>query len=215
MTSPFPYAPSKGVPWSLTTALSLLLFSILIAPYISSATLYLVKDYVAPNFQTVSSAETDASDPHVSSETNDAEKPEPEQGAEKSENELTPKKISQQHQLARLLIRSYRTPAFAVVLIVFFVSVVFLAPITEEFLFRVVLQGAFEKQLEVYPEETPTPHAFGASAPAQLTQDEKENLEAANGKNEMARRLRLAVAIAVPALIFASRRQTTSTPPKI
>lgn len=56
MTSPFPYAPSKGVPWSLTTALSLLLFSILIAPYISSATLYLVKDYVAPNFQTASSA---------------------------------------------------------------------------------------------------------------------------------------------------------------
>ena len=83
MTSPFPYAPSKGVPWSLTTALSLLLFSILIAPYISSATLYLVKDYVAPNFQTASSAEPDASDPRVFSETNDAEKPESEQNAEK------------------------------------------------------------------------------------------------------------------------------------
>lgn len=208
MTSPFPYAPSKGVPWSLTTALSLLLFSILIAPYISSATLYLVKDYVAPNFETVSSAETDVSIqdaiPDVSSETNDAVQSKPEQDAEKSENELTPKKISQQHQLARLLIRSYHTPAFAVVLIVFFVSVVFLAPITEEFLFRVVLQSAFEKQLEVYPEETPPPHAFGASAPLQLTQDEKERLETAKRKNETARRLRLAVAVVIPALIFAS-----------
>ena len=208
MTPSFPYAPSKGVPWSLTTALCLLIFSVLFAPYISSATIYLVKDYITPNFQSLSSTEADESTQDdradVSSKTDVETNAESESDSEESENGLTPKKISQQHQLARLLIRSYRTPAFAVVLTVFFFSVVILAPIAEEFLFRVVLQSAFEKQLGVYPEEPPTPQALCRSASLALTQKEKDNLEETNRKNEIARRLRLAVAIAVPALIFAS-----------
>ncbi len=191
MTSSFHYAPSKGVPWSLATALCLLLFSITIAPFISGATIRSVKDYVSPSFQSTA-------------ETNDVVIADSAPESEGTENGLTPKKISQQHQLARLLIRSYHTPAFTVVLIVFFCCVVILAPITEEFLFRVVLQSSFEKQLEVYPTKEPTPRAFYGEVPFEPSLEESKDIKKINRQNERARRFRLAVAIAIPALIFAS-----------
>jgi len=57
------------------------------------------------------------------------------------------KSIATQHPMARLLIRSYGTARFGVVLLTFFLTVVCVAPLTEEFIFRVVMQGAFENAI--------------------------------------------------------------------
>lgn len=53
--------------------------------------------------------------------------------------------LSTQHPVARMLVRAKKTPYFATVLLVFLFSVVVLAPITEELIFRVILQSACER----------------------------------------------------------------------
>ena len=53
-------------------------------------------------------------------------------------------KIATQHPMSRLRIRSYKTSYFNLVVALFFISVVLVAPVLEEFVFRVVIQGLFE-----------------------------------------------------------------------
>ncbi len=55
--------------------------------------------------------------------------------------------ISKLHPLARMLVRASKTKYFPFITIVFFIAVVVVAPIVEEFVFRVTLQGYLEKQI--------------------------------------------------------------------
>ena len=55
-------------------------------------------------------------------------------------------RIATQHPMARLLIRAKKTEHFHFVVALFLVSVVIFAPLVEEFVFRVVIQGFFEKR---------------------------------------------------------------------
>ncbi len=53
--------------------------------------------------------------------------------------------LATQHPFARMLLRAKGKPYFWIAFILFTLSVVIIAPIVEELIFRVVLQGAFEK----------------------------------------------------------------------
>lgn len=53
--------------------------------------------------------------------------------------------LSKQHPLARMLIRAKDTPYFGLVFFVFILSVVIVAPLVEELVFRVIIQGACER----------------------------------------------------------------------
>ena len=57
--------------------------------------------------------------------------------------------LSTYHPVARMLVRSQNTKKFPIVFFVFFLSVVILAPLTEELIFRVLLQGAFQKSSQL------------------------------------------------------------------
>lgn len=115
-----------------------------------------------------------------------------------------PENIATQHPLARLLIRSYFTPYFKIVVVLFFLAVVCFAPLAEEFVFRVVIQGATENALDV---TVAPPNPDAPTAPIQsveLTDEERSRLRQINGKSERVRRIRVVFAILAPALLFAA-----------
>lgn len=116
---------------------------------------------------------------------------------------FSPRKIATQHPMARLLIRSYHTPNFSIVVLLFFVSVVFLAPLAEELIFRVVIQGTTEKLFRT-KKEAPDPDAPEASCPsAALEPAERAELARKLIREENARRRRCALAVLAPAILFA------------
>lgn len=53
--------------------------------------------------------------------------------------------LATQHLVARMLVRAKSHPHFIIVLCIFILTVVISAPVAEELIFRVVIQGAFER----------------------------------------------------------------------
>lgn len=115
------------------------------------------------------------------------------------ESIFNPEKIATQHPMARLLIRSYSTPYFGAVVLVFFLTVACMAPLAEEFVFRSTLQGAFERVLGVDVDSTLT-----KTNPERLSDEERRSLSRFEKVDARNRRIRIAAAIFIPAVIFAA-----------
>ena len=174
----------SSVPWGLDVALSLFIVYLIIAPaFIQFLGKVSVKDRFIPaqeSAQTVENKETGDVPPEEGTpEPQTAETPSP-----KDERDL-----STQHPVARMLVRAKGTPYFIPIILVFIAAVVVVAPATEELVFRVVLQGAFERAARIrFGEPNPDPDPADAESPG-----------ASNRPNA---RVALA-AIIPPALLFA------------
>ncbi|MBQ2038421.1 MAG: CPBP family intramembrane metalloprotease [Thermoguttaceae bacterium] len=174
----------SSVPWGLDVALSLFIVYLIVAPaFIQFLGKVSVKDRFIPaqeSAQTVENKETGDVPPEEGTpEPQTAETPSP-----KDERDL-----STQHPVARMLVRAKGTPYFIPIILVFIAAVVVVAPATEELVFRVVLQGAFERAARIrFGEPNPDPDPADAESPG-----------ASNRPNA---RVALA-AIIPPALLFA------------
>lgn len=174
----------SSVPWGLDVALSLFIVYLIVAPaFIQFLGKVSVKDRFIPaqeSAQTVENKEAGDVPPEDGTpEPQTAETPSP-----KDEHDL-----STQHPVARMLVRAKGTPYFIPIILVFIAAVVVVAPATEELVFRVVLQGAFERAARIrFGEPNPDP------APA--------DLESPGASNRPNARVALA-AIIPPALLFA------------
>ena len=174
----------SSVPWGLDVALSLFIVYLIVAPaFIQFLGKVSVKDRFIPeqeSAQTVENKETGDVPP-------DGENPDTQ-----TEDTQTPKDerdLSTQHPVARMLVRAKGTPYFIPIILVFIAAVVVVAPATEELVFRVVLQGAFERAARIrFGEPNPDPDPADAESPG-----------ASNRPNA---RVALA-AIIPPALLFA------------
>ena len=174
----------SSVPWGLDVALSLFIVYLIVAPaFIQFLGKVSVKDRFIPaqeSAQTVENKETgDVPPDEENPDTQTEETPSP-----KDERDL-----STQHPVARMLVRAKGTPYFIPIILVFIAAVVVVAPATEELVFRVVLQGAFERAARIrFGEPNPDPDPADAESPG-----------ASNRPNA---RVALA-AIIPPALLFA------------
>ena len=174
----------NSVPWGLDVALSLFIVYLIVAPaFIQFLGKVSVKDRFIPaqeSAQTVENKETGDVPP-------DGENPDTQ-----TEDTQTPKDerdLSTQHPVARMLVRAKGTPYFIPIILVFIAAVVVVAPATEELVFRVVLQGAFERAARIrFGEPNADPDPADAESPG-----------ASNRPNA---RVALA-AIIPPALLFA------------
>lgn len=174
----------SSVPWGLDVALSLFIVYLIVAPaFIQFLGKVSIKDRFIPaqeSAQTVENKETGDVPP-------DGENPDTQ-----TEDTQTPKDerdLSTQHPVARMLVRAKGTPYFIPIILVFIAAVVVVAPATEELVFRVVLQGAFERAARIrFGEPNPDPDPADAESPG-----------ASNRPNA---RVALA-AIIPPALLFA------------
>ena len=134
----------SSVPWGLDVALSLFIVYLIVAPaFIQFLGKVSVKDRFIPaqeSAQTVENKETgDVPSEEGTPEPQTSETPSP-----KDERDL-----STQHPVARMLVRAKGTPYFIPIILVFIAAVVVVAPATEELVFRVVLQGAFERAARI------------------------------------------------------------------
>ncbi len=146
------------VPWGLDVAFALLVVFSIVSPAICSITIKNVFSGCLPDFEENVVAQNN--DPslndsakELTSESGDSsERPEDAEQLEESEpttQEETSLKderdLSTQHPVARMFIRARDSRYFGLVFCVFVLSVVFVAPATEELIFRVVVQGACER----------------------------------------------------------------------
>ena len=174
----------SSVPWGLDVALSLFIVYLIVAPaFIQFLGKVSVKDRFIPaqeSAQTVENKETgDVPSEEGTPEPQTSETPSP-----KDERDL-----STQHPVARMLVRAKGTPYFIPIILVFIAAVVVVAPATEELVFRVVLQGAFERAARIrFGEPNPDP--------------DPADLESPGASNRPNARVALA-AIIPPALLFA------------
>lgn len=174
----------SSVPWGLDVALSLFIVYLIVAPaFIQFLGKVSVKDRFIPaqeSAQTVENKEAGDVPPEEGTpEPQTAETPSP-----KDERDL-----STQHPVARMLVRAKGTPYFFPIILVFIAAVVVVAPATEELVFRVVLQGAFERAARIrFGEPNPDP--------------DPADLESPGAYNRPNARVALA-AIIPPALLFA------------
>lgn len=174
----------SSVPWGLDVALSLFIVYLIVAPaFIQFLGKVSVKDRFIPaqeSAQTVENKEAGDVPPEEGTpEPQTAETPSP-----KDERDL-----STQHPVARMLVRAKGTPYFIPIILVFIAAVVVVAPATEELVFRVVLQGAFERAARIrFGEPNPDP--------------DPADLESPGASNRPNARVALA-AIIPPALLFA------------
>ena len=217
--------PRRHVPWGVGFAFAIFLLYAFVAPIVASGILYPCKKYF-PNIEesvvAVLPAEAEASvqdQPNVDEGSTDPDEPTSESSGSSaavpdfdergapsksdagSTRAYDDEKIAMQHTLARLLIRSYFSPHYALVALLFFVTVVFLAPLTEEFIFRVVFQGAAERAFDVSYQPLSTPEIPMAGIP--LSDKEEQEKEEFQRRNEDQRRRRVMLAILFPALLFA------------
>ena len=174
----------SSVPWGLDVALSLFIVYLIVAPaFIQFLGKVSVKDRFIPAQESAQTVEN--------KETGDVP---PEEGTPEPQTVETPspkddRDLSTQHPVARMLVRAKGTPYFIPIILVFIAAVVVVAPATEELVFRVVLQGAFERAARIrFGEPNPDPDPADAESPG-----------ASNRPNA---RVALA-AIIPPALLFA------------
>ena len=174
----------SSVPWGLYVALSLFIVYLIIAPaFIQFLGKVSVKDRFIPAQESAQTVEN--------KEAGDVP---PEEGTPEPQTAETPspkddRDLSTQHPVARMLVRAKGTPYFIPIILVFIAAVVVVAPATEELVFRVVLQGAFERAARIrFGEPNPDPDPADAESPG-----------ASNRPNA---RVALA-AIIPPALLFA------------
>ena len=151
--------PDQSSPWSFSLAFGVLLLYLVAIPCAVQGVVYFFEDRF-PVFE-----ETDdenAEPPIVAMESTS-----PDSAAANPEEEstLAPEQVAMQHPLARLLIRSRATPYFRLVVALFFIAVVCLAPLAEEFVFRVVLQGTTQSLLQV-DAPLPRPDAQTSALPS-------------------------------------------------
>ena len=174
----------SSVPWGLDVALSLFIVYLIVAPaFIQFLGKVSVKDRFIPaqeSAQTVENKETGDVPP-------DGENPDTQ--TEDTPSPKDERDLSTQHPVARMLVRAKGTPYFIPIILVFIAAVVVVAPATEELVFRVVLQGAFERAARIRfgePNADPDP----------------ADLESPGASNRPNARVALA-AIIPPALLFA------------
>lgn len=111
------------VPWGLDVAFAMLIVFSIIFPAICSTTIKATFADRLPTFGEETASVATADDEAASEERD----------------------LSTQHPVARMFIRAKNTPYFGLVFVVFVASVVVVAPLTEELVFRVVAQGACER----------------------------------------------------------------------
>ena len=174
----------SSVPWGLDVALSLFIVYLIVAPaFIQFLGKVSVKDRFIPaqeSAQTVENKETGDVPPEEGT-------PEPQTAETTSPKDE--RDLSTQHPVARMLVRAKGTPYFIPIILVFIAAVVVVAPATEELVFRVVLQGAFERAARIrFGEPNPDP--------------DPADLESPGASNRPNARVALA-AIIPPALLFA------------
>ena len=174
----------SSVPWGLDVALSLFIVYLIVAPaFIQFLGKVSVKDRFIPAQESAQTVEN--------KETGDVP---PEEGTPEPQTAETPspkddRDLSTQHPVARMLVRAKGTPYFIPIILVFIAAVVVVAPATEELVFRVVLQGAFERAARIrFGEPNPDP--------------DPTDLESPGASNRPNARVALA-AIIPPALLFA------------
>ena len=121
------------VPWGLDVAFAILIVFAIIFPAIFSAIVKTTFADFLPTFGEETALVAPRDDEPASEET-------------AAENRTADERdLSTQHPVARMFIRAKNTPYFGLVFGVFVLSVVVVAPLTEELVFRVVLQGACER----------------------------------------------------------------------
>lgn len=174
----------SSVPWGLDVALSLFIVYLIVAPaFIQFLGKVSVKDRFIPAQESAQTVEN-----------NEAGDVPPEEGTPEPQTAETPspkdeRDLSTQHPVARMLVRAKGTPYFIPIILVFIAAVVVVAPATEELVFRVVLQGAFERAARIrFGEPNPDP--------------DPADLESPGASNRPNARVALA-AIIPPALLFA------------
>ncbi len=128
-----------SVPWNVDVAVILFLIYAILFPTVSLKITALIVPRL--NLDVVSTSVRNKESSNDGLETSKGNSDAYAQGEKKNIN----RSIATQHPMARLLIRTYGSSKFPLVMFCFFLAVVCIAPLTEEFIFRVVLQGAFEK----------------------------------------------------------------------
>ncbi|MBR5759578.1 MAG: CPBP family intramembrane metalloprotease [Thermoguttaceae bacterium] len=121
------------VPWGLDVAFAMLIVFSIISPAVCSTAIKKTCADFLPTFGEENAAvatQEEEPAPAPTDPTGDAEEE---------------RDLSTQHPVARMFIRAKNTPYFGLVFGVFVLSVVVVAPLTEELVFRVVLQGACER----------------------------------------------------------------------
>ncbi len=174
----------SSVPWGLDVALSLFIVYLIVAPaFIQLLGKVSVKERFIPAQEAAQTVEN--------KETGDAlsDGGTPETQTEETSTPKDERDLSTQHPVARMLVRAKGTPYFIPIILVFIAAVVVVAPATEELVFRVVLQGAFERAARM---------RFGAPNAVPDPTDE-ESPGASNRPNALV----ALTAIVPPALLFA------------
>ncbi len=133
----------SNVPWGVDVAVILFLLYVVLLPTISLKITSLTVPSL--NLDAVSTSQSDQ-DVEISNSILETSKDDSNVSAQ-VETKNKNRSVATQHPMARLLIRSYGSSRFPLATFCFFLAVVCVAPLTEEFIFRVVLQGAFEKTI--------------------------------------------------------------------
>ena len=203
---------------SLGLAFAILILFLIAAPFLAEGAVFFLEGCF-PKFeddsvvvdqdkdQTISSSE-------ANSETLSEGTAEPLESSQEDDSIFSPKEVAKQHPLARLLIRSRATPYFGLVVALFFLTVVCLAPLSEEFVFRAVLQGTTQQILGV---DEPIPDPDVPSVPissAELSPDETEQFQSMDKTARRNQRAKVFIAILLPALLFAALHAGVPDDPK-
>ena len=192
---------------SLGLAFASLVLFLIVAPMLAEGVLFFLEDSF-PKFEEETIAVDQESSQTTSPSADDLKtlvEPPDESSKTSQENDsiFAPDQVAKQHPLARLLIRSRATPYFGLVVGLFFMTVVCLAPLAEEFVFRAVLQGTTQQILDV---DTPIPDPNAPTVPissSELSPDETKQFHAMDKTARRTRRVKVFIAILLPALLFA------------
>ena len=200
-------SPKRLVPWSVGTAFVVFVCGAVLFPLLAvNAISFLPKTWF-PDFASVQTVAPPIDVPSNADEATNATASSDAPAADATVGDKE-RNLATQHPLARLLIRSRSTPwALETLFLCFFVAVI-AAPFTEEFLFRVLLQGTFENyalQAVLPPPETPRRPFADATSTDGADAPSATEFRWTDPTTPMERRafyLRSAFAILVPAFIF-------------
>ena len=207
LTSPRFLRLDRQVPWSLGLAFSIFLLYLIVFPFTAESVVYLFEERL-PVFEEPPVA-VDFQNAEKESSSDDATENGPE-----TDSVFQPDQVAMQHPLARLLIRSYSTPYFALVVALFFITVVCAAPLTEEFVFRVVLQGTSQDLLGVDEKQPDPDNPSTPLSTLELSSEEKLQFEKTSSSTARSRRVRVCAAILFPAILFALLHVTSPDNPE-
>ena len=201
----------QSVPWSLSLAFGVFLLYLVVIPCFVRGVVFFFEDRF-PVFEETTDGEIINQAPALKDQNGEnAQVADDEQGVgdagttgQDEQSSLTPDQVAKQHPLARLLIRSRTTPYFQLVAGLFFMAVVCFAPLAEEFVFRVVLQGTVQNILEV-DAPLPNPDSRTTALPsAEISDDEARQFRQRSESDRRTRRVKALLAILLPALLFAA-----------